>query len=83
MRLSVVQPSKRMKHAWQLGKCSTNVIIFFVSDSGAFHGGVCPTLSAQPRHQGPPIHNNGSSLVDLSVKSYAVLIIEMQDDSGP
>ena len=35
------------------------------------------------RHQGPPIHNNGSSLVDFSVKSYTVLIIEMQDESGP
>ena len=35
------------------------------------------------RLQGPPIHNDGSSLVDLSVKNYTVLIIEMQDESGP
>lgn len=35
------------------------------------------------RHQGPPIHNDGSSLVDLSLNSYTVLIIEMQDESGP
>ncbi|KAM7442352.1 FAS-associated factor2 [Porites harrisoni] len=35
------------------------------------------------RHQGPPIHNDGSSLVDLSLNNYTVLIIEMQDESGP
>ena len=35
------------------------------------------------RHQGPTIHNDGSSLVDLSLNSYTVLITEMQDESGP
>ena len=35
------------------------------------------------RHQGPPIHNDSSSLVDLSVKSYTVLMKEMQEESGP
>ncbi|CAH3156718.1 unnamed protein product, partial [Porites lobata] len=35
------------------------------------------------RHRGPPIHNDGSSLVDLSLNNYTVLIIEMQDESGP
>ena len=35
------------------------------------------------RHQGPTIHNDGSSLLDLSLNSYTVLIIEMQDESGP
>ena len=35
------------------------------------------------RYQGPPIHNDGSSLLDLSLNSYTVLTIEMQDESGP
>ena len=66
----------------------TDVIICFVSDSGAFQGGFALlSLPSQEfvieRHQGPPIHNDGSSLVDLSLNSYTVLIIEMQDESGP
>ena len=61
---------------------------FFVSDSGAFDGGVFQlSLPSQDfaihRHQGPPIHNDSSSLVDLSVKSYTVLMKEMQEESGP
>ena len=64
----------------------TGVIICFVSDSGAFQGCVLSLPSQDfviQRHQGPPIHNDGSSLVDLSLNSYTVLIIEMQDESGP
>ena len=62
------------------------VIICFVSDSGAFQGCVLSLPSQDfviQRHQGPHIHNDGSSLVDLSLNSYTVLIIEMQDESGP
>ena len=72
-----------------LASIYTDVIICFVPDSGAFQGGVCPTVSAQQRLRNPEtprathIHNDGSSLVDLSLNSYTVLIIEIQDESGP
>ena len=72
-----------------LASVYTGVIICFVSDSGAFQGCVCPTVSLPSqdfiiqRHQGLTIHNDGSSLVDLSLNSYTVLIIEVQDKSGP
>ena len=77
-----------MKYACSLASIYTDVIICFVSDSGAFQGGVCPTVSAQPRLRNPETprathKNDGSSLVDLSLNSYTVLIIEMQDESGP
>ena len=80
-------PQSCMKYAWQPGKCFTDVIIFLFLIQVLFR--VAFALLSLPsedfaihRHQGPSICNNGSSLLDLSLGSYTVLMIEMQDESG-
>lgn len=35
------------------------------------------------RHQGPSIHNDGSTLSEISLNSHSVLVIEMHDESDP